>query len=225
MPLIGADLSRDFLPMLVACDAAPEYGIGVTYRSTAQSEVEVVGALAERRGHFVRFYPEANEPPPKGRLGTPHQLPCHKKDFQVAFSSKALRKAHSSVLEAQGLLSALKWVLRSSKKRFGHRVVVLVDAKAVLGAAAEGRTSAPALRGILRRIAAILLGTNTLLRLLYVPSDEGPADAPSRGHAERWHPRKKARNKKSRLGSRFDRWLAQLDADIIHLRSIWGNGF
>ena len=50
-----------------------------------------------------------------------------------------------------------------------HELVILVDAKAVLGAATKGRTSASGIRGVMRHIDALLLASNCLLKLVYVP--------------------------------------------------------
>ncbi|CAE7665217.1 HET-E1, partial [Symbiodinium pilosum] len=180
MPLLGADLSRQFLPKLTASDAAPEFGFGVSYMSCSAAQATVVGFLAERRGDFIKFYLEPGEQEGKDRLGTPHTLPFSKKCFKVAVKARAQWKAHSGSLEAHGLLLALKWLLRSHK-HFHHRLVVLVDAKAILGAASKGRTSAPGIRGVVRHIGSLLLATNSLLRLVYVPTEHNPADAPSRG--------------------------------------------
>ena len=127
-----------------------------------------------------RLFPEEGAAPSKDRLGVPHVLPFYKWAFRTAIRAKAKWKVHSSILEAQALLLAVKWVLRTPR-HFGRRVVILVDAKAVLGAASKGRTSSPAIRGILRRINSLLLASNCLLRLVHIPSEDNPADRPSRG--------------------------------------------
>ena len=64
---------------------------------------------------------------------------------------------------------------------FSHRVVLSVDAKAVLGAAAKGRTSAPTFSLQIRRMAAITIAGNFFIKYVYIPSEDNPADAPSRG--------------------------------------------
>ena len=180
MPLLGADLQRKFLSRITACDAAPEFGFGVSYLDCPGSVAERVSLLAERRGDFVRFYPDADEPPAKERRGQPHDLPYSKRCFTTAISAKARFKAHSGALEAHALLLAIKWLLRSPA-HYNSRPVILVDAKAVLGAATKGRTSAPGIRGVMRHVGALLLASNCLLKLVYVPTEYNPADAPSRG--------------------------------------------
>ena len=62
-----------------------------------------------------------------------------------------------------------------------QRLVVLVDAQAVLFAAAKGRSSAPSLRFEIRKLAALALAGNLVIKYIYVPSEYNPADAPSRG--------------------------------------------
>ena len=47
VPLMGADLGRRFLPMVIACDAAPEYGFGVSYRPGSLHTASAIGSLAE----------------------------------------------------------------------------------------------------------------------------------------------------------------------------------
>ena len=179
-PLLGADLGRDFLSKLIACDASGAYGFGVSYMPCSAHLVKKVSLLSERRGDFVRLFPEEGGSRTKDRVGVPHMLPFHQWQFRTAIRAKAKWKAHSGILEGHALLLALKWVLRSPGN-FGRRLVILVDAKAILGAASKGRTSAPALRGVLRRIGSLLMATNSLLRLIYIPSEDNPADKPSRG--------------------------------------------
>ena len=78
----------------------------------------------------------------------------------------------------------LQWLLRSTK-RCGHRIPMLVDAKAVLTAVAKGRSGSAAFRCTLGYINSCLLATNCLLRVVYIPSEDNPADAPSRGKRPR----------------------------------------
>jgi hypothetical protein len=82
---------------------------------------------------------------------------------------------------------------------------ILVDAKAVLGAAANGRTSAPGIRGTIRHIGALAMATNSLLKLIYVPTEHNPADAPSRGVRTKRRRRPKSHTNKSRSALKLDR--------------------
>ena len=102
-----------------------------------------------------------------------------KRDFRDVISAKKTRDAHPSSLEASGLLLLLKWITRSSKN-FSRRIPVLVDAQAVLGAAAKGRTSAGSISLDMKRIAVVTFSSDILPSYVYIPSEDNPADASSR---------------------------------------------
>ena len=142
-----------------------------------------MGRLAERRGDYVRLIPGDHDEPEVPRIGKLHRLPFRKSDFRVLISSKAKWPAHSGLLECHGVLLTLKWVGRSAKRHHA-RPVILVDAKTAIGSIAKGRSSAKALRRVLRTVAAYTLACDLLPRLVYVPSESNPADAPSKPPAQ-----------------------------------------
>ena len=74
-----------------------------------------------------------------------------------------------------------KWLLWSVS-RHNRRIIILFDARAILGAAQRGRTLACSFQREIRRIAALQLAGNLRVHFLYVPSEDNPADAPSRGY-------------------------------------------
>lgn len=178
MPLLSVSLDRQYLGDLLACDAAPEFGFGVSACRCSPDLLKRVGRLAERRGDYVRVHkaPGADE---RTRLGNPHRLSLAKEDFRDVVSAPARWTAHSSTLEGHALLLTLKWASRSVAKHH-KKLAIMVDAKAVLGAASKGRTSAAAVRGVVRAVGAYSLCCDFLLRLVYIPSEDNPADAPSR---------------------------------------------
>ncbi|OLP95328.1 hypothetical protein AK812_SmicGene22568 [Symbiodinium microadriaticum] len=136
-PLLPAALDRPFLSELLACDAAPQYGFGVCSLACGRKVVEEVGRYAERRGDYVRLQAAAGDEPEVPRLGVPRRLPFCKGDFKPLISTQAKWPAHSGVLECHGVLLTVKWVCRS-RSRQGHRVVILVDAKAAIGSISKG---------------------------------------------------------------------------------------
>ncbi|CAE8741020.1 unnamed protein product, partial [Polarella glacialis] len=183
-----ADLTREWLPEITACDASPQFGFGVCFAPCSIEMAKAVGRLAEKRGDYVRldrdeFDTEAEKP----RLGVPHRRGLKKSSFHTVVSARKQYNAHSGALEATGVLHLIRWLLRSPRKH-NHRVVALVDAKAVLGAVAKGRSSANTLKREVRRVAALTLAGNFLMRYVYVPSEDNPADAPSRGLKRRHRP-------------------------------------
>jgi hypothetical protein len=183
-PLLGAAMDRQYLPLLAASDASTVFGFGVSVASCDVSIARDMGTWAERRGDYVRLTRGVDDEPERPRLGTPRKIPLQKDDFTDVISARAKYKAHAGVLEMQALLLLLKWVLRSVS-RHHHRIAVLVDAKTVLGAAAKGRSSSPQLLRILRQIAAHTLAGDLLPRYIYCPSEDNPADGPSRGRQRR----------------------------------------
>ena len=71
--------------------------------------------------------------------------------------------------------SSLRWTLRSVA-RHARRTLHLVDAQAVKGAIAKGRSSSPTLKFELRRIASLAIAGDLWIRVVYVPSEDNPAD-------------------------------------------------
>ena len=114
------------------------------------------------------------------RLGEAYRLPVSKFAFRTLLSTRATYKAHSGALEAAGVTLMLRLITRSAA-RHSCRVCCLVDAQAVLGAVAKGRSSSGTLGREVARIGAIAVAADLLVRYVYVPSESNPADAPSRG--------------------------------------------
>ena len=52
VPLLVAELARDYAPIIAASDAAPEFGFGVSLASADDRTLRDLGRLAERRGEF-----------------------------------------------------------------------------------------------------------------------------------------------------------------------------
>ena len=133
----------------------------------------------------MRLHRDENDTEPeKDRIGTPHRLHLNKARFSTVLSLRCRFPAPPGALEAGGLVLLLRWLCRSTRKH-SHRVIVLVDAKAVIGAAAKGRTSAPSFKMQVRKLAALTVAGDFLIRYIYIPSEDNPADAPSRGLTRR----------------------------------------
>jgi len=181
-PLLVADLTRDFHPLLAATDASPSYGFGASVCPITSDEAIKIGTYSDKRGDFIRLHRDGGEDDEaeKPRIGVPRELRIHKRHFVDVFSVRAKLVEHAGVLEARGLLLLLRWWLRSIQ-RHGCRMLTLIDAKAILSATAKGRSGAPGFKQILRSIAAHLLAGNVLIYPLYIPSEDNPSDAPSRG--------------------------------------------
>ena len=116
------------------------------------------------------------------------RLPLSKSAFGTVISSKAVHAAHAGALEAGGVRLALRLSWRSLS-RHARRTVLLVDSQAVKGANAKGRSLSATFRTEMMRIAALQLAGDLLLKLVCVPLEDNPADAPSRGIVRRWRRR------------------------------------
>ena len=167
--------------MITATDASVVFGFGASVATCTEAVAREVGRLAESKGAYVRLARDGGptDEAEKPRLGTPHRLNLSKRALRDVISAKKTRDAHPGSLEASGLLLLLKWITRSSKN-FSRRIPVLVDAQAVLGAAAKGRTSAGSISLDVKRIAVVIFSSDILPSYVYIPSEDNPADAPSR---------------------------------------------
>jgi len=205
-PLLVADFERQWLPEVTACDASGSYGFGVSYAHLPVDQVAAFGRYAHKRGDYIRLFPDEGDPVEKARLGVPRRLPISHRHFRHAISARAQWKAHSSVLEAHGLALAVRWRARQHKAHH-KRLLLLVDAQAIIGCAVKGRTSAKAVRAPLRTFAATCMAADILARILYIPSESNPADEPSRGIKRRRSELggQRVRTSKSRLGTPSDR--------------------
>ena len=152
-PLLSVRLDKQPLNFLTASDAAPQYGFGVTMCPCSPADAREVCRLAERRGDYVRLE-ESSSAAEISRLGTPRRLKYKQSSFKTVLSCKAKWPAHSGVLEAHAYLLSLRWVARKAANHH-RKVPFLVDAKVVVGAATKGRSSARALRTVLRSAAAL----------------------------------------------------------------------
>ena len=181
-PLVVADLARDYAPHIVASDAAPEYGFGVSVASADMSVLRELGRLSERRGDFVRLGrdKDPSSEPERPRSGHAHQLAIRRFDFRHVLSIKAKEIEHSGVLELNGALLLLRWLSRAVHNH-GKRHLVLLDAKAIIATLQKGRSSSRKLGRLLQKAGAYTLACDFAPRFLYVPTEDMPADAPSRG--------------------------------------------
>ncbi len=136
-----------------------------------------LGRKAERREDYVRLSrnDEWDHEPERPRIERPRWLNLAKADFQDVLCIKATKKEHAGVLELKGIRLLLRW------SRYHKRIVMLIDAKAAWAAVAKGRTGSPLFRPTFCSINALLLASDTLLRPVYIPSEDNPADAPSHG--------------------------------------------
>lgn len=177
------DLSKPWLPDILASDSSPAFGFGVCRLRSTVRTARKLGRLSKKRGEYVVLQEAADVAPSfKSRLGKQHLLPIAQSSFSTVISCRARHMGHLGLLEAHALRLAIEWLGRSPS-RFGTRVVVLVDAKATVGAVAKGRASAGTIRRQVSKVASLCLALDISLNLVYVPSEHNTADHPSRGRS------------------------------------------
>ena len=125
-PLLAAGLDRFPLDTLVATDACPEYGFGVSVSPCAPEDAAMVCARAERRGDYVRLATLPGDPVELARQGKPRRLELAQRDFATVVSARARRSACAGFLAVHGYVLGLKWAARS-RKRHHQKVAFLMQ--------------------------------------------------------------------------------------------------
>lgn len=200
-PLLFVDLSASFFDRVPAHDAS-ELGAGVV---ATRLDSDNVAALSEsiRRQQFAfhtapEKLPSARLIPPSDRCvnGASVRLPAlvdtptypavlqslmlaASESWREIISFPWLFPEHINTLEARALHLALRWLLTFPSVP-GKRLITISDSRVVTLAMAKGRSSSARLLPRIRSSAALLLAFGCKLQIAWVPSEENPADAPSR---------------------------------------------
>ena len=178
-PLAEVDTAAPWCSDVLATDASKVFGFGVTVATTTPTVARDIGRLAKHHSFFATLIDHPGDQEPKERTGQEHKLPLNQSDFHTVISSRARFVAHSGALEANAVVLGLRWLSRRAAN-VGRRVAMLCDAQAVLHALKKGRSSAPTIRALTRRVAALCLGMNWVVHYVYIPTEWNPADEPSR---------------------------------------------
>ena len=187
-PLLEADTWREWQDCVVASDASSVFGFGVSVANCSPTVTRDIANTCTMPATYIRLdrsvaHPDEEQERP--RKGTPCKVPLGRGCFRTVIASKAQHKAHSGSLETTAVVLALRWLLRKAS-RHARRTLLLIDAQAVVGAVAKGRSSAPSIRRGVMRVAALLLAGDLQPYYGYIPSEENPADTPSRGVWRTW---------------------------------------
>ena len=175
-PLWVIDLCADWMSVVPATDASTSYGYGMCLARLPPWLVRAAAAEAYGDHFFVLGDAEAGG----ARTGRRVAIPIQSSAFKPTFSIRARAKKHAGALEADAVVLGLKRLARIGGT-LGRRGLFLLDARAVEGSLRKGRSSAPTLRRPLMAAAAVQLAAGFRLRFGYIPSEDNPADAPSRG--------------------------------------------
>ena len=179
---------REWQDCIVASDASSVFGFGVSVANCSMSTSRDIAGRCAMPSTYLRLdrsIPHPDEEPERPRAGVPCKVPLGRGRFRTVIASRAKHVAHSGSLETTAVVLALRWLLRKAS-RHSRRTLLLIDAQAVVGAVAKGRSSAPSIRRGVMRVAALMLAGDLQPYYGYIPSEENPADTPSRGVWRQW---------------------------------------
>jgi hypothetical protein len=179
-PYWALDMAVPHLPFIGATDASTEFGFGACIAPMGLEQIRSVARLDAKIGDHVQLACGGVDQDAQSRLGRPHDLGLAFSDFSVILCLKVQDDEHINIREGRAFLAYLRWVLRTPH-RHGRRVVVLIDSKVWIGAAAKGRSASWKLNRLLRQVAALVMAAGLRLHLVFVPSKHNPSDAASRG--------------------------------------------
>ena len=149
------------------------------------SQTRLIARLSTKAGEHVRIADGPSLHERECRLGPRFDTGLSLHQFEVVLCVRVESPEHINVEEAKALLWYIRWLLRSGT-RFGHRVVVLLDSRVVIGAVAKGRSSSTRLNRVIKQIAALCFVGGLVLHLVFIPTEHNPADHPSRGDVSTW---------------------------------------
>lgn len=177
-PAMRADLRRQLCDGLGATDSSLTHG-GSVICNPPTKVLEDLYTLCEERGGYVRL-DWGSGPPPSTMQDNRSAVASLVKSFAWSEATCHGWKTpqHVNVLELEEILVYLKWQARRGRRNL--RLIVVVDSRVALGAAAKGRSSGKPLDFVCRRIAAACLRYGYTVDFVWAPSAFNPADAPSR---------------------------------------------
>ncbi len=147
-PFGTVDMLRPYLPFVGATDASSTFGHGAAIARLSEVRLRDLGRLACKAGdHVTLAHGPVLAEELSARLGPRHVLDLQLGDFEVVLCVRVTDPLHINLEEARALLRYVRWILRSHQ-RFGHRVIVLLDSKVVIGAVTKGRSSSPPLNAV-----------------------------------------------------------------------------
>eukprot|EP00971_Amphidinium_carterae_P348421 6490479-Amphidinium_carterae.1 len=169
---IGATMAYD------GGDVALLFGGRSTDSAEENMEQTLVRHLSLRQNHRGGVIQTLSRT--QGVMQVPSQIPTTWWEWREVFGAAwSQHDEHINTLELRAVTLAVRARMRKPYQQ-GHRFLHLVDSLVVMGALSKGRSSSSSLRNECRKIAAILLATNSFITLGFVRTHNNPADKPSR---------------------------------------------
>ena len=204
LPLCATDLRKQTSALLTASDASLS-GIAVCTRLADEQSVKTIGSYRERwrfkgrnpvnrprqnaLGVLDPFSDIASVKPVGHVIDDPFELNnqfpevpkslLENSDWSLRFSQRMVYKEHITLLEGRGIVATLRHKFRSIRHFHQHHVH-LADNLGMVLAVDKGRSSAPQMLRVCRRIACLLICTGSSLTCRWIPSELNIADEGSR---------------------------------------------
>ena len=183
LPLLSSNLRSHFFSRCAAVDAS-SLAQGVTMALISPSDsmqmqhASSLQNIAFRSPHLVdsRFLPLLEH------SSTVHQF-LHSSRWTTIVSSGWRWPDHINALETRAAYTAVRWCA-SFPSGMDSRFTILTDSRVAMFALNKGRSSSQNLYAPIRTTAAFLLAFGIRLQAIWIPSEQNPADAPSRKYWE-----------------------------------------
>merc|ERR1712226_1712103 len=95
LPTVTLRIDTPYLPFVVASDAAPAFGFGVSVCPCPLNVIQDLFSFSETRGDYIRCFRMDGDEPEVPRTGVACRLPVSKHDFQDVLAIKARSVQHS----------------------------------------------------------------------------------------------------------------------------------
>ena len=180
-PLLYGSTARHS-PVVLATDASSS-GYGVVYCDAGCTRqllqhVNVRGCSTRLTAWHSELLPL--DPPPRDHPALKAWVVAQL--WKEAIGGRFRVKSHINRQEVIAALLGVRWLGRQPRL-WGSRVFLLLDSTVACGALAKGRSSAAALRALLRRFTGLCFSFNICISFIWVSTAINPADGPSRGRS------------------------------------------
>ena len=186
-PLYLSDLRTHCHSRALASDAS-ELGYGVCAAPIQRTSAVDIRHSSNLQYFAFRHSQRLHESNPN--LAQELELPRSVRHFvqhshwTTLFNHAWERPEHINPLECRAVLAAVRWASSVPSAVRSH-LTLFTDSRVVMFAVNKGRSSARLLYHRVKLISAYLLAFGIRLRLVWIPSDMNPADAPSRAFPPR----------------------------------------
>ena len=163
-PLLYADLTTPWGKYMVASDAS-EYGAGGVYTEFSSWHPNLQSLYHNFHSTIQSQY-----------------TAIPKYNWKIAIRNRWSFENHINILEGEALFLLLRWLARQTHFQ-NKKIAVHLDSQVIAYLVSKGRSSKRTLLSLARKVSALCLASNLRIVPVWIPSDQNPADGPSRCYA------------------------------------------